>query len=134
MLSVSMKVVDMKSVALGIFIILGIQSAQAVSFDPISLAKIEARDACREASKLKNKPTSKFNDLRHKRVLDKAIKNCAEKRSQARSIATPAPKEISEGKVCTMQYAPVCGSDKKTYSNSCFAEISGVEVVKNGPC
>lgn len=37
-------------------------------------------------------------------------------------------------KVCTQEYAPVCGKDGKTYSNKCFAEIKGVEIDYKGEC
>jgi len=36
------------------------------------------------------------------------------------------PKEIKRC-VCVQMWMPVCGKDKKTYSNACFADCAGVE-------
>ncbi len=36
--------------------------------------------------------------------------------------------------MCTMQYDPVCGCDKKTYSNACVAGCEGVKSFTKGAC
>ncbi|HYP74866.1 MAG TPA: Kazal-type serine protease inhibitor domain-containing protein [Polyangiaceae bacterium] len=36
--------------------------------------------------------------------------------------------------MCTMEFAPVCGCDGKTYATTCVASRSGVSVAKTGAC
>ncbi len=42
--------------------------------------------------------------------------------------------QVDPGSVCTTDVDPVCGCDGVTYSNACWAYISGVTSWTNGPC
>lgn len=45
-----------------------------------------------------------------------------------------APAENHDQIVCTEEYSPVCGTNNKTYSNSCFAKKDGVKSYVSGEC
>ncbi len=42
--------------------------------------------------------------------------------------------EVDNNCICTMQYQPVCSSDKKQFSNPCMAECEGVKNYTLGEC
>lgn len=48
--------------------------------------------------------------------------------------ATDSGGSIGIGDACIDLWAPVCGADRYTYSNNCYACSAGVEWYVNGPC
>ncbi|MBZ9573051.1 hypothetical protein KJA17_02640 [Patescibacteria group bacterium] len=44
------------------------------------------------------------------------------------------PSELEKPAACITLWNPVCGKDGKTYSNTCFAKLAGVEIAYQGKC
>lgn len=54
-------------------------------------------------------------------------------KGEDKKTSTPETPKL-ERCICPMIYLPVCGEDKKTYSNSCQANCAGVKVTSPGEC
>ena len=50
------------------------------------------------------------------------------------SLSDECLEQPKENCMCTRQYDPVCGCNKKTYGNSCEAECNGVLNYTKGEC
>jgi hypothetical protein len=59
---------------------------------------------------------------------------CHFKDGECRTIADVGGVCASKPTVCTADFAPVCGCDNKTYSNSCAAATAGVSVGATSAC